>query len=60
MTEKTLTPVLPLSNTSADEVLEQARMAHEKYLIKQQDADLEKAIECYVDAIKCVSELLYM
>ena len=52
MTEKTLTPVLTLSNTSADEVLEQARVAHEKYLIKQQDSDLEKAIECYVDAIK--------
>ena len=45
MTEKTLTPVLSLSNTSADEVLEQARIAHEKYLIKQQDSDLEKAIE---------------
>ena len=52
MTEKTLTPVLSLSNTSADEILEQARIAHEKYLIKQQDSDLEKAIECYVDAIK--------
>ena len=33
-------------------LLEEARTAHENYLIKQQDADLERAIECYIDAIK--------
>lgn len=51
MTEQTITPILT-SFDCADGILEEARAAHEKYLIKQQDADLEKAIECYVDAIK--------
>lgn len=46
----TITPI-PVSN-KANILLEEARSAHEKYLIKQQDADLEKAIECYIDAIK--------
>lgn len=43
-------------------ILEKARAAHEKYLIKQQDSDLELAIEYYVDAIKSdptVSESYY-
>ena len=47
----TITPI-PVSNNNANILLEEARSAHEKYLIKQQDADLEKAIECYIDAIK--------
>ena len=51
MTEQTITPMLA-SLDCADGILEEARAAHEKYLIKQQDADLERAIECYVDAIK--------
>lgn len=51
MTEQTLTPILPLVS-NADGILEEARAAHEKYLIKQQDSDLERAIECYIDAIK--------
>ena len=51
MTSQTLTPLItPLSD--AGEILEEARIAHEKYLIKQQETDLEKAIECYIDAIK--------
>ncbi|MCQ2753870.1 MAG: tetratricopeptide repeat protein [bacterium] len=52
MTEQTLTPPLitPLENGNG--ILEEARCAHEKYLIKQQEDDLEKAISCYVDAIK--------
>ncbi len=51
MTEHTLTPILtPISD--AGEILEEARIAHERYLIKQQDVDLEKAIECYIDVIK--------
>ncbi len=52
MTEQTLTPVLSSINTSVDKVLEEARAAHERYLIKQQESDLERAIECYIDAIK--------
>ena len=61
MTEQTLTPIMPLSSAS-DSILKEARTAHEKYLIKQQDADLEHAIECYIDAIKnnpSVSEAYY-
>ncbi len=61
MTEQTLTPIIPLSSTS-DSILKEARMAHERYLIKQQDADLEHAIECYIDAIKnnpSISEAYY-
>ncbi len=61
MTEQTLTPIMPLSSSS-DSILKEARMAHEKYLIKQQDADLEHAIECYIDAIKnnpSISEAYY-
>lgn len=51
MTEQTITPLIaPLGN--ADGILEEARVAHEKYLIRQQETDLEKAIECYIDAIK--------
>ena len=61
MTEQTITPIFtPLG--SATGLLEEARVAHERYLIKQQDSDLEKAIECYVDAIKnnpSVSESYY-
>lgn len=61
MTSQTLTPLItPVESTC--EILEEARTAHEKYLIKQQDADLERAIECYVDAIKSnpsVSEAYY-
>ncbi len=62
MTEQTLTPVLASIDTRLDSILEEARSAHERYLIKQQDVDLEKAIECYVDAIKVnpsISEAYY-
>ena len=51
MTDNTITPILTTFG-AADGILEEARAAHEKYLIKQQDVDLEKAIECYIDAIK--------
>lgn len=51
MTEQTLTPLFMPLNTSCG-ILEKARAAHEKYLIKQQETDLEQAIEYYVDAIK--------
>ena len=36
----------------AIEALEKARIYHEKYLIKQQERDLENAISLYVDTIK--------
>ena len=32
--------------------LEKARIAHEKYLIRQQNSDLQEAIENYIDAVK--------
>lgn len=47
----TNTPVISPSD-NANLLLNEAREAHEKYLIKQQEADLEKAIEYYIDAIK--------
>ena len=57
----TNTPVITLAN-DAGIILKEAREAHEKFLIKQQEADLEKAIECYIDAIKAnpsISESYY-
>lgn len=57
----TNTPVIALAN-DAGIILKEAREAHEKFLIKQQEADLEKAIECYIDAIKAnpsISESYY-
>ena len=62
MTEQTLTPVNSNILNGVDKFLEEARNAHERYLIKQQESDLERAIECYVDAIKSnpsVSESYY-
>ncbi len=56
MTEQTLTPLFMPINSSCG-ILEKARSAHEKYLIKQQDSDLEQAIEYYVDAIKASPSL---
>ena len=41
-----------LSSASPSVILEEAREAHENYLIGQQETDLEQAIEKYVDAIK--------
>ena len=56
MSEQVLMPFIGTNNIEnkekAKESLEKARVAHEKYLIKQQECDLEKAIECYIDAIK--------
>ena len=51
MTDTLITPMQTLKS-NATNLLEKARAAHENYLIKQQETDLEKAIECYVDAIK--------
>ena len=57
MTEQTLTPVLSSINTSVDKVLEEARAAHERYLIKQQEEDWNEAIESYICATKYNPEL---
>ena len=57
----TNTPAITMDDKAAI-LLEEARAAHENYLIKQQDADLEKAIEYYIDAIKfhpSISESYY-
>ncbi len=48
----TNTPVIAIESSEAERLLEEARSAHEQYLIKQQEADLEKAIGFYVDTIK--------
>ena len=57
----TNTPVITIDDKAAI-LLEEARTHHENYLIKQQDSDLEKAIEYYIDAIKVnpsISESYY-
>lgn len=43
---------LTLNLQQAKESLEKAREAHERYLTKMQDNDLQLAIEYYIDAIK--------
>ena len=48
----TNTPVVVIDNVEAERLLEEARAAHEQFLIKQQDADLERAVGFYIDAIK--------
>ena len=60
MTNTLITP-MPAA-AQAENLLEEARNAHEKFLIRQQEVDLEHAIECYVDAIKldpAISESYY-
>ena len=57
----TNTPAIILDE-KASIILEEARAAHENYLIKQQDSDLEKAVEYYIDVIKInpsISESYY-
>ena len=51
MTQSIITPIMP-QYSDASKILEEARRAHERYLIKQLDSDLEKAIESYIDVIK--------
>lgn len=43
---------LTLNLAKAQESLSKAREAHERYLVKLQDQDLQLAIEYYIDAIK--------
>jgi len=52
MIEQTITPSASLNIVDAEKILEDARIAHERFLIKQQDLDLEKAVECYINVIK--------
>lgn len=47
-----LQPAKPENAEKARKSLEKARSAHEKYLIGQQNRDLQEAIEHYVDAVK--------
>ncbi len=47
-----LQPIQVANSDKARESLEKARIAHEKYLIRQQNCDLEEAIENYIDAVK--------
>ncbi len=51
MSEQILMPITNNSEKALD-ALEKAREAHEKYLIRQQNCDLQEAIEHYVDAVK--------
>ena len=41
-----------LYKEKAQDFLEKARVAHEKYLIGQKNTDLQEAIDCYIDAVK--------
>lgn len=53
MSEQTLLqPIKAANPTKAREFLEKARLAHERYLICQQNNDLQEAIEYYIDAVK--------
>ncbi len=53
MSEQTLIQPIVAANTDrAAEALEKAREAHEKYLVRQQNSDLQEAIEYYIDAVK--------
>lgn len=47
--------ILPLEKTRSEDAvsaLDKARIAHQKYIIKQQGEDLENAISYYIDAIR--------
>ena len=52
--------ILPLEKSSERVVsaLDKARAAHQKYIIKQQNEDLENAIGYYIEAIKSDSRVL--
>lgn len=56
MSEQVLMPMIGTSNREnkerAQNSLEKARIAHEKYLMGQRNNDLQEAIEHYVDAVK--------
>ena len=66
MSEQVLTPLSGINSTEnkekAQDSLEKARIAHERYLLGQKNSDLQEAIENYVDAVKydpAISETYY-
>ena len=55
MSEQVLTPIEQIyrnNKEKAADSLEKARLAHEKYLLGQQNTDLQEAIENYIDTVK--------
>ncbi|MBP3820076.1 tetratricopeptide repeat protein [bacterium] len=56
MSEQVLMPMIeavnPKNKEKAQDYLEKARLAHEKYLIGQMNTDLQEAIDNYIDAVK--------
>lgn len=56
MSEQLTIPAINHSE-EAEKALESARLAHQRYLIKQQVEDIDRAILYYVDAIKYDSKL---
>lgn len=53
MSEQMLLQPIQASNPEkARKALEKAREAHEKYLVRLQNSDLQEAIEYYIDAVK--------
>ena len=52
MSDQLLLQPVAANTNKAKESLEKARIAHERYLIRQQNQDLQEAIEYYVDAVK--------
>lgn len=56
MSEQILVPPVTAADSEkskkAQEALEKARIAHEKYLIRQDNNDLQEAITNYIDAVK--------
>lgn len=58
MSEKVMIPTEEHTTLEkAEEALENARLAHQRYLIKQQREDIDRAITYYFDAIKYNSKL---
>ena len=51
MSEQLIIPAIDKAE-EAEKALESARLAHQRYLIKQQQEDIDRAILFYVDAIK--------
>ena len=55
MSEQVLTPIEQIYKNNKEKAvnsLEKARQAHEKYLLGQQNTDLQEAIENYIDTVK--------
>ena len=55
MSEQVLTPIEQIYRNNKEKAidsLEKARLAHEKYLLGQQNTDLQEAIENYIDTVK--------